>query len=104
MKLLSPATTHNVSPAQAGATPVSDQAATGKRTPRSAGRHAYLNPSLPTTSSCYVAPSLVDRAPLGSLLMREETFGPALGIAVFDDDGEVVKSANDSPYGLTASV
>jgi acyl-CoA reductase-like NAD-dependent aldehyde dehydrogenase len=60
--------------------------------------------AVPTTSSCYVAPSLVDRAPLGSLLMREETFGPALGIAVFDDDGEVVKSANDSPYGLTASV
>ncbi len=60
--------------------------------------------ALPKTSSCYVAPELIDRTPLDSLLMREETFGPALGIAWFDDDDAVVKAANDSPYGLTASL
>lgn len=60
--------------------------------------------TVPTASACYVAPALVDRAPLESLLMREETFGPALGIANFEDESAVVTSANDSPYGLTASV
>lgn len=60
--------------------------------------------SVPSASSCYLAPELIDRAPLDSLLMSEETFGPALGIAAFDDEAAVVKSANDSPYGLTASV
>lgn len=53
---------------------------------------------------CYVAPELVDRADPASLLMHEETFGPALGIATFTDEAEAVRLANDSPYGLTASL
>jgi len=36
--------------------------------------------------------------------MREETFGPILPIMAFDDDDEVVRLANDSEYGLTASI
>jgi succinate-semialdehyde dehydrogenase/glutarate-semialdehyde dehydrogenase len=37
-------------------------------------------------------------------IMREETFGPVLPIAPFDDDAEAVRLANDSEYGLAASV
>lgn len=37
-------------------------------------------------------------------LMREETFGPVLPIAVFDDEGEAVANVNASRYGLTASL
>jgi len=36
--------------------------------------------------------------------MREETFGPTLPIAVFDDEESAVKLANDTEFGLTASV
>ncbi len=36
--------------------------------------------------------------------MTEETFGPTLPIMVFDDDEQAVALANDSVYGLTASV
>jgi acyl-CoA reductase-like NAD-dependent aldehyde dehydrogenase len=36
--------------------------------------------------------------------MTEETFGPTLPIMVFDDDEQAVALANDSDYGLTASV
>jgi acyl-CoA reductase-like NAD-dependent aldehyde dehydrogenase len=37
-------------------------------------------------------------------IMREETFGPAVGIMMVDDDDEAVRLMNDSRYGLTASV
>lgn len=37
-------------------------------------------------------------------IMREETFGPVLPIMIFKTDDEAVRLANDSIYGLTASV
>jgi succinate-semialdehyde dehydrogenase/glutarate-semialdehyde dehydrogenase len=37
-------------------------------------------------------------------VMREETFGPVLPIMTFQDEREAVRLANDSPFGLTASV
>jgi acyl-CoA reductase-like NAD-dependent aldehyde dehydrogenase len=37
-------------------------------------------------------------------LMRDETFGPVLPIRVVDSEDEAVERANDSKYGLTASV
>src|SRR5205809_463816 len=38
------------------------------------------------------------------LIMREETFGPVLPIMPFDTDAEAVRLANDSEYGLAATV
>ena len=37
-------------------------------------------------------------------IMREETFGPVLPIMTFRVEAEAVRLANDSPFGLTASV
>ncbi|HEX6189311.1 MAG TPA: aldehyde dehydrogenase family protein [Pyrinomonadaceae bacterium] len=37
-------------------------------------------------------------------IMREETFGPVLPIMTFKTDDEAVRLANDSDFGLTASV
>jgi acyl-CoA reductase-like NAD-dependent aldehyde dehydrogenase len=37
-------------------------------------------------------------------IMREETFGPVLPIMQFDDDDEAVAMANDSEFGLSASI
>jgi acyl-CoA reductase-like NAD-dependent aldehyde dehydrogenase len=37
-------------------------------------------------------------------IMREETFGPVLPVMAFDTDAEAVRLANDSEYGLAASV
>ena len=37
-------------------------------------------------------------------IMREETFGPVLPVMAFDSDEEAVRLANDSEYGLAASV
>lgn len=38
------------------------------------------------------------------LVMREETFGPVLAVAKVADMEQAVRLANDSPYGLSASV
>jgi succinate-semialdehyde dehydrogenase/glutarate-semialdehyde dehydrogenase len=37
-------------------------------------------------------------------VMREETFGPVLPIMTFTTDDEAVRLANDSDFGLTASI
>lgn len=37
-------------------------------------------------------------------LMREENFGPVVGIMKVKDDAEALKLMNDSPYGLTAAI
>ena len=40
----------------------------------------------------------------GMSVMREESFGPVIGIMRVREDAEAVRLMNDSPYGLTASV
>ena len=37
-------------------------------------------------------------------IMREETFGPAVGIMRVDSDQQAVRLMNDSAYGLTAAI
>jgi acyl-CoA reductase-like NAD-dependent aldehyde dehydrogenase len=37
-------------------------------------------------------------------LMRDESFGPVIGIAIVADDDEAVRLMNDTDYGLTAGV
>ena len=36
--------------------------------------------------------------------MREETFGPAVGIMKVNSDEEATRLMNDSEYGLTAAI
>ena len=49
-------------------------------------------------------PTVVTGVDHSMKLMREETFGPVLPIMTFKTDEEAVRLANDSIYGLTASV
>ena len=52
----------------------------------------------------FYAPTVLADVDHSMRLMREETFGPVLPIAPFDDDTEAVRLANDSDYGLAASI
>ena len=37
-------------------------------------------------------------------VVKEEVFGPVLSILVFDTEEEVIRRANDTPFGLAAGV
>jgi acyl-CoA reductase-like NAD-dependent aldehyde dehydrogenase len=52
----------------------------------------------------YLAPQVLVNVNHGMAIMREETFGPAVGIMRVQDDLEATRLMNDSRYGLTASV
>ncbi len=52
----------------------------------------------------FFAPTVLAGVDHTMRVMREETFGPVLPIAPFADDAEAVRLANDSDYGLAASV
>lgn len=52
----------------------------------------------------YYAPTLLADVTNDMRLMQEETFGPVLPVAPFDSDEEAVTLANDSNFGLAASV
>jgi succinate-semialdehyde dehydrogenase/glutarate-semialdehyde dehydrogenase len=52
----------------------------------------------------FFAPTVLADVTQKMRIMREETFGPVLPVAAFDDDDEAVHLANDSEYGLAASV
>jgi acyl-CoA reductase-like NAD-dependent aldehyde dehydrogenase len=52
----------------------------------------------------FLAPTVLADVDHGMRVMREETFGPVLPIASFNDDDEAVRLANDSDFGLAASV
>jgi acyl-CoA reductase-like NAD-dependent aldehyde dehydrogenase len=52
----------------------------------------------------YLAPEVVVHVHHGMALMREETFGPVVGIQPVSGDDEAVRLMNDSRYGLTASI
>jgi acyl-CoA reductase-like NAD-dependent aldehyde dehydrogenase len=54
--------------------------------------------------SMYFPPTLVVDVNHGMKLMREETFGPVLAVMAFETEAEAIALANDSPYGLSASV
>lgn len=54
--------------------------------------------------SRYFPPTLVVDVTHQMQIMREETFGPVLPVMPFDSEEEALKLANDSPYGLSASV
>jgi succinate-semialdehyde dehydrogenase/glutarate-semialdehyde dehydrogenase len=52
----------------------------------------------------FFEPTVIAGATNEMRAMREETFGPTLPIAVFKTEEEAIRLANDSEFGLTASV
>ncbi|MCU1721517.1 aldehyde dehydrogenase [Pseudomonas sp. 5P_5.1_Bac1] len=55
-------------------------------------------------SSNFIQPTIFTDVDSDSSLARDEIFGPVLAIKAFDSEEEAVRLANDSIYGLAASV
>jgi acyl-CoA reductase-like NAD-dependent aldehyde dehydrogenase len=56
------------------------------------------------TDSAYIGPTVLVDVNHSMSVMREESFGPVIGIMRVDSDDEAIHLMNDSPYGLTASI
>ncbi len=52
----------------------------------------------------FMRPTVIADADCSMLIMTEETFGPVVGVAPFDDRAEALKSANATRYGLAGFV
>ncbi|QXI41619.1 aldehyde dehydrogenase [Pseudomonas wayambapalatensis] len=55
-------------------------------------------------SSNFIEPTIFTHVDPQSSLSREEVFGPVLAVTAFDTEEEAIRLANDSVYGLAASV
>lgn len=59
---------------------------------------------LPELGPNFYAPTVLAEVDHSMSIMRDETFGPVLPVMPFDNDDEAVRLANDSEFGLAASV
>lgn len=57
-----------------------------------------------TEANAFIEPTVVDGVTPESSLFREEVFGPLLSVTTFSSVAEAIALANDTPYGLAASV
>lgn len=76
-----------------------DDARDAGATIRTGGR----NP-LPETGGFFYAPTVVTDVSARSAVAREEIFGPVVAVLTFDTDEEALALANDTNYGLAATV
>ncbi|WP_322893129.1 MULTISPECIES: aldehyde dehydrogenase family protein [unclassified Yoonia] len=70
------------------------------------GAHALIDPSeFPADDGgAYLAPQILTHVTHDMRVMREESFGPVVGIMPVKDDAEAIRLMNDCAYGLTASI
>src|SRR5882724_515891 len=59
---------------------------------------------LPALGPNFYAPTVLADVTPAMRIMREETFGPVLPVMPFDSDEDAIRLANQSEYGLAASV
>ena len=70
-----------------------------------AGAKAHIDPTdFPEDGGAYLMPQILTNVTHKMRVMREESFGPVVGIMSVKDDAEAIRLMNDSNFGLTASL
>jgi acyl-CoA reductase-like NAD-dependent aldehyde dehydrogenase len=69
-----------------------------------AGARVIYRSEIPSGDGYYYPITLLADAPEDSIVVRGETFGPVLAILPYDDVEDAIRRANDTEYGLGASV
>ncbi len=72
----------------------------------SKGAKALVDPKLfpADDGGAYIMPQVLTNVDHSMAFMKDETFGPAVGIMKVKSDEQALELMNDSPYGLTASL
>jgi len=69
------------------------------------GATAHIDPAhFPQDDGAYLMPQILTNVSHDMRVMREESFGPVVGIMPVKNDAEAIRLMNDSDFGLTASV
>ena len=68
------------------------------------GAHVWRAPGPLPTQGCFYPPTLITEVGPASILAREEIFGPVLTAMTFRTPEEAIALANNTRYGLAASV
>ena len=69
------------------------------------GAKAHIDPCLfPMDGGAYLMPQILTNVTHDMRIMREESFGPIVGVMPVKNDEEAIKLMNDSNFGLTASL
>jgi aldehyde dehydrogenase (NAD+) len=71
---------------------------------RGAGAGDIFQPNVAMPEGCFFPPTLITGLSPSDLLMQEEIFGPVLVSTTFRTPAEAVALANDTRYGLAATV
>lgn len=71
---------------------------------KGAAAHINMKVANDRAGSPYLAPEVLTGVDHQMSVMREESFGPIVGIMKVRNDEEAIALMNDSPYGLTASI
>ncbi|PVZ49391.1 aldehyde dehydrogenase family protein [Thalassobacter stenotrophicus] len=68
------------------------------------GATAHIETFPQDDGGAYLTPQILTNVTHDMRVMREESFGPVVGIMSVKDDAEAIRLMNDSDYGLTASL
>jgi len=55
-------------------------------------------------NGCYIEPTILTGLDDRARINQEEIFGPVCHVSPFDEEAEVIKRVNDTPYGLATSI
>ncbi|WP_010137964.1 aldehyde dehydrogenase family protein [Oceanicola sp. S124] len=68
------------------------------------GAKAHIEPMEADDGGAYLTPQILTEVTHDMEVMREESFGPVVGIMPVKDDEEAIALMNDCQYGLTAAI
>ena len=68
------------------------------------GAKAHIDTFPEDDGAAYLTPQILTNVTHDMRVMRDESFGPVVGIMKVKDDAEAIALMNDSPFGLTASL
>jgi acyl-CoA reductase-like NAD-dependent aldehyde dehydrogenase len=68
------------------------------------GAKAHIDTMPADDGGAYLTPQILTNVTHKMRVMRDESFGPVVGIMPVKDDEEAIALMNDSPFGLTASI